>query len=227
MREGPRHQFLIRSLIAGLLVLPGGCGAFLNDAFVNTLVGGAVPKTPGPVAAFIFVRASNRTVQNIDFIITVEIERLMRDEEGNFVTDDEGNFVTVPERRTVRLSTFPGGNSSEVGVLFDCSLEPITLIGLGENLLPTDSAIFVGGAGPGGAGGFGVTAERVNPLSLEAGNYTCGDTVIFEAFQATGVPGGVALQAFLLPGSQQPGTFTGPSTFVNLQNFLAAQQVSP
>jgi hypothetical protein len=226
MQNRPSCQFLSRTVIVGLLMLSGGCGGFINDALLNTVVGGVVPKTPGPVAPFILVRASNRTAQNIDFIVTAEIERLVRDNEGNFVVDDDGNFVTTPERRTVRLSTFPGGNSSEVGVLFDCSLEPITFIGLGENLLPTDAAVFVGGAGPGGAGGFGVTADRVNPLSLAAGNYDCGDTIIFEAFQALGVPGGVALQAFLLPGSEQPGSFSGPSTFVNLANFLASQRVS-
>jgi len=46
-----------------------------------------------------------------------------------------------------------------------CDVEPVTIVGLGENLLPTDAGVFVGGEGPSGAGGFGVSASEVTPLS--------------------------------------------------------------
>ena len=222
--QHPRIRQFLRPTAFVLTALAfTGCGGFLNDAFVNTIVGGVVPVTPGPVAAFVMVRGVNRTGQNVEFIITIEKQVLVTDEDGDFQTDDEGNFITQPERQTVNLTTAPNGRATDLGILFDCSVEPVTIVGLGENLLPTDAAVFVGGSGPGGSTGFGVTAANVNPLSLYDGNFNCGDTIIFEAFQAFGVPGGVALQAFLLPGSEQPGQFSGPSTFENYANFLESQ----
>jgi hypothetical protein len=220
MTTGSYRRAALAILIAAAI---GGCGAFLNDAFLNTTVGGIVPVTPGPVAAFVLVRGVNQSGQNVEFIVTIEKQMLVTDDDGNYQTDEDGNFITQPVRRTVNLATSPAGNSTDIGVLFDCAIEPVTIVGLGENLLPTDAAVFVGGAGPGGAGGFGVTAPYINPLSLYDGNFNCGDTIIFEAFQANGVPGGVAIQAFLLPGSEQPGQFQGPSTFENYANFLESQ----
>ena len=121
------------------------------------------------------------------------------------------------------MNTLPVGQSREVGTLFACGKSPVTHVGLGEDLLPTDAAVFVGGQGVGGAAGFGVTAGDLNPLQLAVGNFNCGDTIIFQAFRAISVAGGVALQAFLLPGSEQPSIFSGPNTFVNLEQFLLAQ----
>jgi len=205
-----------------------GCGSevtLFNSAFLQTFVGGQVPVAPGPPASFVLVRGVNSTSQNVEFVVTVEREALVRDDDGSFVQDDNGNFVTQPERETVSLVTSPNGLGSDLGVIFDCSLEPVTVVGLGENLLPTDAAIFVGGTGAGGTSGFGVTAPNLNPLRLSIGNYNCGDTIIYQAFTATGVSGGVSVQAFLLPGSEQPTTFAGPSTFQNLRNFLESQEI--
>ncbi len=209
-----------------LLALVPACETALrifNPAFVNTLSGGEVPVTPGPAAAFVLVRVINETGQLVEFIVTIERDVLVRDEAGNFQVDEEGNFITRPERETVRLTTNATGLATEGGVLFPCGESPVTLVGLGENLVPTDAAIFVGGGGAGGAAGFGVRAGDLNPLSLEVGNFNCGDTIIFRAFQSTGVAGGIALQSFLLPGSEQPTIFRGPSTFANLEQFLQSQ----
>jgi len=60
-------------------------------------------------------------------------------------------------------------------------------------------------------------------LLISEGNFNCGDTIIFNAFRSSGVAGGVALNAFLLPGSEQPSIFSGPDTFVNYQQFLESQ----
>jgi len=206
------------------LPLTMGCGDILSPAARNTLGGGGfVPVTPGPLAPFVLVRGVNQTDQVIEFIITVERETLVRDDDGNFTTDENGNFLTQPVRETKRVTTFPGGLSGEIGVLFDCALEPVTVVGLGENLLPTDAAIFVGGSGPTGVGGFGVIAEGLNPLTFDAGNFTCGDTVIFTAFTSVGTPGGVRLRSDKLVGEDQPGIFSGPNTFSNYADFLESQ----
>ncbi len=210
-------------LAIGLLLAGCGNAGVFNPAFVNTVFGGIVPVTPGPAAAFVMVRAINGTDQNVEFIVTVEIDELQRNPDGSFQRDSEGNPVTEPVRETVSLTTFPNGQARELGVLFPCGVSPITLIGLGENLLPTDSAAFVGGQGPAGAGGFGISAAEINPLSLEVGNFNCGDTVIFRAFRSSGTSGGVALESLLLPGSEQPSLFPGPSTFLNYELILANQ----
>ena len=209
-----------------LLILAAACGSdvrVFNPAFINTLSGGEVPVTPGPGAAFVLVRVVNETNQVVEFIVTIEREVLVVDEQGDFQQDDQGDFITRPERETVRLTTDATGLATELGVLFPCGESPVTAVGLGENLLPTDAAIFVGGEGAGGATGFGVSAGNLNPLLLDVGNFNCGDTVIFRAFVSSGVAGGVALQSFLLPGSEQPSIFNGPDTFVNLEQFLESQ----
>lgn len=196
---------------------------FFNSAFLNTFVGGQVPVTPGPVAAFVLVRGVNNTNQTVEFIVTVEREALRPDANGGFERDESGAFITDTVRKTVRLLTQPTGLASDMGVLFDCSLEPITVVGLGENLLPDEPVVFVGGQGAGAQTGFGVIAPGLNPLRLDVGNFNCGDTIIFQAFAASGVAGGVVVQSFLLPGSEQPGQFVGPSTFENLATFLDSQ----
>ena len=209
-----------------VLLCAGGCGlsaTIFNPAFLNPLFGGQFPVTPGPGADFVLVRCLNETQQNVEFIVTIEREVVVRDAVGNPQVDEQGNFVTRSERETVRLTTSPTGNASELGVLFDCATSPVTLVGLGENLLPTDTAVFVGGAGAAGAAGFGVKAGLLNPLSLFDGNFNCGDTVIFRAFLRPGVEGNTGLQSFLLPGSEQPSQFQGPNTFGNFQEFLESQ----
>jgi len=218
-------------VIAALAVLPvtSACNAnatLFNSAFLNTFVGGQVPVTPGPVAPFILVRGVNNTNQTVEFIVTVEREALRPNGSGGFEQDEFGNFITETKRETVRLLTHPVGLASELGVLFDCSLEPITVIGLGDNLLPDEPAVFVGGQGAGAQTGFGVPAPNLNPLRLDIGNFNCGDTIVFQAFGASGVAGGVVIQSFLLPGSEQPGQFVGPSTFENLATFLDSQQTT-
>lgn len=207
-----------------LHVALGGCGGFVNSAFCNAAIGGCVPITPGPEAAFVLVRGLNETNQNVEFFVTIQKEVLVRDENGNFQVDGQGDFITRPELQTVQLLTQPGGASRDVGVLFSCDPEPIRKIGLGESLLPTDAAVRVGGTGGGGAGGFGVPASGLNPLDNLTGNFNCGDTVIFRAFIDTTVAGGIGLGAFVQPNSEQPSVFSGPDTFVNYQRFLEAQQ---
>ncbi len=211
------------TLLVGLLV--AGCGnvGLFNPAFVNTVTGGQVPVTPGPSAAFVFVRCVNETDQPVEFIVTIQRDVLVVDENGNFQVDEQGQFITRPERETVRVTTSTNGQARELGVLFPCGESPVTHVGLGENLLPTDAALFVGGQGVGGAAGFGVSAVNLNPLQLLAGNFNCGDTIIFRAFRSIGVAGGVALQSFLLPGSEQPSIFTGPDTFADYGQFLESQ----
>lgn len=217
----------IAPAIAGLLVVFSfSCGnnaSLFNPAFVNTLSGTYFPRTPGPGADFILVRAVNETAQNVNFIVTVERREFVLDNNGNPQYDENGNPITRNFLESRELNTFPTGRASELGVLFPCDVSPVLRIGLGETLLPTDAAVFVGGGGPAGAPGFGVPAAGLNPLSLFEGNFNCGDTVIFRAFTNTGVPGNVSIQVFLLPGSEQPFEFRGPNTFVNLQNFLETQ----
>jgi hypothetical protein len=193
-----------------------------NPAFVNTLSGGIFPLTPGPNAGFVFVRAVNEADETIEFLVTVDREVPDTDDQGNFVVDASGNFLTHTERETVRLRTFPDGRAHELGVLFPCRRVDVTRVGLGENLLSTDAMVFVGAEGPVGAPGFGVPAGDLNPLSAEAGNFACGDTIIFRAFSSTGVTGGVKVQSFVLPYSEQPSEFRA-DTFVNLEDFLETQ----
>ncbi len=195
-------------------------GAGLNPAFVNTFTGGVVPVTPGPGAAFVLVRCVNDASQTVEFIVTIEREVAVRDENGNVQVDENGDAITRPLRQTVQLDTQAVGTSRELGTLFECGESPVTKVGLGENLEPTDIAAFVGGQGAGGAPGFGVPAEGLNPLQLDVGNFNCGDTIIYRAFLSNAVAGGVALESLLLPGSEQFTEFSGPNTFVNYQTLV-------
>ncbi len=211
------------SVVTALGLSCGNGGGLLNPAFVNTLYGTYFPRTPGPSADFILVRVVNETTQVATFEVTVERRDFVLDDDGNPQYDDNGDPITRDFLERRELTTFPVGRASELGVLFPCDVSPVIRIGLGENLLPTDAAVFVGGGGPGGAPGFGVPAAGLNPLDLFAGNFNCGDTIIYRAITSTGVPGNVIVQSFLLPGSEQPSLFNGPNTFVNLQNFLETQ----
>lgn len=220
-----QKSWLKWTALAAGVALGVGCGSgVFNPAFVNSVSGGVFPIAPGPGADFVLVRGLNVTGQNVEFIVTIERDELVLDDGGNAQVDDGGNFITRSIRETVNLQTGPVGSSTDSGTLFPCDVSPVTIVGLGEDLLPTDAAIFVGGAGAGGQAGFGVTASGLNPLTLEAGNFACGDTIIFQAFQSVGVPGGIAIQAFLLEGSSQPSEFSGPDTFVNYQRFIESQE---
>ncbi len=210
------------AFVVGCLFL-SSCGGIFNPAFVNTVSGGQFPLTPGPEASFILVRVVNETAQNAEFIVTIERDVIQRDDEGNPEIDDAGIVITRAERETKRLQTVSTAPGNELGVLFSCKESPINVIGLGDNLLPTDAALFLGTAGGAGGGGFGVPAESVDPLVREVGNFACGDTVVFRAILSRQTAGGVVVESFLLSGFNQPSVFEGPNTFVNLESFLESQ----
>lgn len=220
-----RFRHSIVALLLGTSLALSGCGgsSFVNPAFFNTLFGGVVPVTPGPNAAFVLAIGVNETDQNVEFVITVERSVLQLDDTGVPQVNESGQFITTPERETVRLFTLPTGGARQIGTLFDCAESPVTLIGLGENLLPTDRHVSVGGGGSTGAPGTGITVPNLNPLQLSDGNFNCGDTVLFQAFEDNSVAGNVSVSVFLLPGSEQPSVFSGPNTFANLAEFQAAQ----
>jgi hypothetical protein len=184
----------------------------LNPSFVNFTSGGVVPLAPGPASGFILVRVVNNTSDEaIEFVVTVERE----------VQVSEGaEVVTQTTRETQRLITFPVGNASEQGVLFEC---PVTRVGLGENLNnpSTEPALFIG-AVVGGIAGFGVPAN-INPLDARAGNFTCGDTIIFQANTRAGTVGGVEVRSFVLTAASQPSQHQ-IETFNNVRRFIEEQQ---
>lgn len=182
-----------------------------NPALVNRLQGGLFPFVPGPDNNLLLVRVVNATDTTLRFLVTVEKSRtLMEGSTTGMVTDAE----------TTELFTVPGAQSNEAGVLFDCFAEdPITRVGLGQNLdrPTTERGLFVGGEGD-ITQGFGVP-PNIGPLSLERGDYMCGDTVIFEAFESAGAPGGFKVRAFVLPYLTQP-TSTTRDTFTVAADFL-------
>lgn len=225
-----RTRLLVFVLAAAIPAVFGpGCGStasFFSPAFVNTVSGGVFPLTPGPRADFVMVRVVNETGATAEFIVTIEREEFELDENGNVIVDDQGNSVTRPVRETVRLNTQSNAPANELGVLFACDESPINLIGLGENLLPNDPAVFIGGGGAGDVPGGGIRVGTLAPLSrlTNPSNFVCGDTVIFRAIISATSAGSVKLESFLLPGFEQPDVFVGPSTFVNYQDFLESQQ---
>lgn len=211
--------FLSAAVVAGLFA--AGC----SNTFVNLTSGGVFPLTPGPGADFVLVRVVNETNSNAEFIVTIEREVFQRDEDGNVILDEFGNPLTLSVRETKRLNTLVAAPGNEMGVLFPCSESPINLIGLGENLLPNDTAVFLGGGGAGFGAGSGVVVGNFQALSrlVNPPNFACGDTVIFRAILSSRSVGTVKLEAFLLPGFEQPNQFGGRNTFVNYQNFLESQ----
>ncbi len=221
------QSMLIASAIGGLL-LAVACdsGTLFNPAFVTTTSGGYVPLTPGPRADFVLVRCVNDTGQNARFVVAIERESVRLDDDGEPVIDD-GVIVTEPTIESVRIQTRAASPANELSTLFPCSTSAINRVGLGENLLSSDTAVFVGGGDVGQPGGVGISAETLSPLSRVPdegpSNFNCGDTVIFRAIADTRVAGGVRLESFLLPGAEQPSIFTGPNTFVNYQEFLESQ----
>jgi hypothetical protein len=237
--EMPMMQRLARrplwiGLIGCAVLLPG-CDSnvsFLSSSFVNTLSGGVYPVTPGPRADFVLVRAINSTDRVITFFVTVERTELVPDEEGRPQLSEDGELITRDVMETVELTTRPGGRASEMGYLFPCSESsgPVIRVGLGENLMAGDAAIFVIETDDFNPElpvafqpGVGLPATGQNPLRLDARNFACGDTVIFRAFRSTGTAGGVRVETFLLPGSEQPDQFSGLNTFVNYEDFLESQ----
>lgn len=226
-----QHKKTTITLLATVVTLAAlvfGCGSSftaLNPAFVNAFAGGQFPLTPGPGGAFVFVRVVNETGDVAEFIVTIEREDFVLDDDGNRVFTGDGIPVTQTKRETVRLTTFVSPPGNELGVVFPCSPSPVNVVGLGENLVPTDAAVYIGGQGAGGLQGVGVSAVDVNPLVREAGNFDCGDTIIFRAFlRGGGVGGAVQLQSLVLAGAGQPGEFSGPDTFSNLAEFLESQR---
>ena len=224
-RVGGRR--LVALMVVAAVAIPLGCGgnfSLLNPSFLNFVQGGQFPLTPGPNAAFVFVRVVNKTADEpMSFVVTAEIARALRDENGVLQRDENGQVVTELVLETHRLQTFPRGNASEAGTLFSCSAgsQAVERVGLGENLLPTDRGVFLN-AVAGGVAGLGVQTG-VNALNRIDGNFRCGDTITFEAIDATGVPGNVKVRAFLLPASDQPSAFSGLDTFRNYSEFLESQ----
>ncbi len=218
---------LVMVVIGAGLTASLSCGdnlTLLNPSFLNFLEGGQVPITPGPNAAFVLVRVVNQTRgQAISFVVTAEIARAARDDEGQLQRDENGAVVTELVMETHRVQTFPVGNASEAGVLFSCAAgaQAVERVGLGENLLPSDRGVFLNSAA-GGVAGLGVQAG-VNALNRTDGDFRCGDTVTFEVIDTIGVPGNVKVRSFLLQGELQPNQFAGPDTFRNFAQFLQTQ----
>ena len=239
------QRLACRSLLIGLFgcVLPMlSCDSnvsFLSSSFLNTLSGGVYPVTPGPSADFVLARVVNATDRVITFFVTIERTELVPDEEGNPQLSEDGELITRDVLETVELTTRPGGRASEMGYLFPCSESsgPVIRVGLGENLMAGDAAIFVMDVDDFNPDlpvafqpGVGLPATGLNPLRLDVGNFACGDTVVFRAFRSTGTAGGVRVEAFLLPGWEQPDQFSGLDTFANYEEFLenqVAEEESP
>lgn len=216
----------VRYLMALVGVWVVGCGSvsgLFSPQFVNTVAGGNFALTPGPSADFVLVRVRNETRETAEFSVAVERRMIRRNDDGTFQFDDLGNPITFLEIENVRLTTFATEPANELGILVDCSIFPVERVGLGEDLEPGAAAVFIGGGGPAGSPGFGISSDLINPLSLAAGNFNCGDTIIFRAFEQVGAAGNVGLQVLLLPGSEQPAEVLGPSTFENFQLLLESQ----
>lgn len=223
----------LSALSALLLTIAGCTGTFglLNPSFVNATQGGLFPVTPGPNAAFVLVRCVNTTSRVVTFFVTVERTQFALDDQGNQQLSQSGQPITETVIESVELTTENVGRSAEQGYLFECSHASVDRIGLGENLLPGDPAIFViepaafDPTDPLGAQiGNGIDAGSVgsNPLSLLRGDFNCGDTVVFRAFESTGSAGGVRIETFLLPGSEQPFDLER-QTFLNYERFRESQ----
>ena len=190
-----------RCVWIGLAVLPllacSPQAPLFNPSFVNTISGGIVPIAPGARSGFVMVEVVNATPFDIEFRVSVEREG-----------------ATGIEIETVELETF--ANAPRLAVLFDC---PVLRVGLGEDLNQpsTESGLFIGGTG-----GFGVPSN-VNPLDVSAGNFQCGDAIIFLASSSGNNVGGVIVSTAVIQGADQSVTYSGPDTFVVLRDFLEQQ----
>ena len=191
-----RRCFLMVAAVLPLLACNPQAPLF-NPAFINTVSGGIVPIAPGERSGFIMVEVVNATPFDIEFRVSVEREG-----------------ATGIEIETVELETF--ANAPRLAVLFDC---PILRVGLGEDLNQpsTEAGLFIGGTG-----GFGVPSS-VNPLVAAAGNFECGDAIIFLASSSGNNIGGVIVSTAVIRGADQTVTYSGPDTFVVLRDFLEQQ----
>ncbi|MFH0981497.1 MAG: hypothetical protein V2A79_08160 [Planctomycetota bacterium] len=207
-----RNRWQLGVASAAAVLLGVGCGenaTLFNPSFINYTFGGIVPLTPGPNSGFVLVRVVNKTAVNIRYVVTAErqVETI----------DDQGLTIVTTQNETVRLQTFPEGLASESGILFNC---PLVRIGLGENIdFPTTEPGLFLNAVPGQAEGFGVPGF-VNPLSAAAGNFTCGDTLIFETSPEAGTVGNVRVATFVLRAAEQPTVVSGPDTFNNARTVI-------
>lgn len=204
-------------LAASLLV--SGCGEnarLFSDEFRSYASGDVVPLAPGEPSQLVLVRLVNDTPDRVEFVVTAERQVL--------ITDEQGRGVIETTNETVRLPTSPVETANEVGALFDC---PVTRIGLGEDLNRpySDPGLFLreGGAETvGGEAGFGVPSS-LPPLDSPAGNFGCGDTLVFRVIESRGDVANIKVQAFVLPAASQPTAFLGPHTFNNVRIFLEEQ----
>ena len=203
-----------------LVLLVAGCGEearLFSDEFRNFTAGDVVPLAPGEPSGLVLVRLVNDTPDAIEFVVTAERQVL--------ITDEQGQGVIKAATETVRLRTLPVEPANEVGALFDC---PVTRIGLGEDINRPNSEpglfILEGGANAtfGVEAGFGVPSA-VPPLDSPAGNFGCGDTLVYRVIQSRGKAANVEVQTFVLPAASQPDAFLGPHTFNNVRIFLEEQ----
>jgi hypothetical protein len=208
---------MVLAVAASLLVVSCGDNARLfSDEFRNFVRGDVVPLTPGEPSQFVLVRLVNDTPDAIEFVVTAERQVL--------ITDEQGVGVIESTTETVRLRTLPLATANEVGALFDC---PVTRIGLGEDLNQpfSEPGLFVlegGGENLGVQAGFGVPSN-VPPLDSPAGNFGCGDTIVFRVIESRLDVGNIKVQPFVLPAASQPEAFLGPHTFNNARIFLEGQ----
>ncbi len=199
-------------LAVGLLATTGcNTSQFLNPALVNQSTGEVFALTPGDRSSFILVRGNNATTVPIEFLITVERQVESADVPGTFTTQTE----------SVRLFAPPNNRANDVGELFDC---PVSRVGLGEDLdrPTTEPGIFVNAQAV-GVGGLGVP-PNVNPLSADADNFKCGDTIIFQVSETNNTVGGVVVQSYVLDSTRISTNVTGFDTFVNARSLLEEQQ---
>jgi hypothetical protein len=213
MRIRKRRAWVVLvALAAGV----SGCinaGALLNPSFLNYATGGVIPLTPGAESGFVLVRARNNTTDAIEFIVTVEREVEVIPDPGV-----DAPITTAIEQQTYRIITIPDNLANDVGILFDC---PVTRVGLGEDIdRPAEEpGLFIGTEEGGFIQGFGVPGN-VNPLDSRVGNFSCGDTVIFEASSSVGTVGNVSVASFVLPAENQPTDVSGPDTFNNARSLV-------
>jgi hypothetical protein len=190
-----------------------GCAStlFLNPSFVNQQTGEVYPLVPDDRSGFILIRVNNATRADIEFVVTAE---LIRPSE-----DDPSTTVIVPV--SYNLLTQSDQAANDLGVLVDC---PVYRIGLGEDLdrPATEPALYINATAV-GQGGVGVPGN-VNPLNSDAGNFDCGDTIVFQAREAAGLPGGVLAASFVLDDDAFTDAVTGVDTFVHARSFLEEQE---
>lgn len=207
-------KFAILLTLVPLWGMQSGCSSTLifNPSFVNQQTGELFPLAPGDRSGFILVRGRNTTDAPVEFVFTVERRVASPDDPDIFITETETRRVLAAATQT----------ANDMGVLFNC---PVNRIGLGENLdnPDTEPGIYLG-AQAAGAGGFGIPSG-LNPLDVDAGNFDCGDTVIYLAYPQSGVPGGTSVRAYLLDDASQPQVISGLDTFVKARTLIEEQEI--